>query len=91
MSVSTLDLGTVKKWAKAQEKQFKELKKQLGKSEDVGEVLKTLNVDDPGMRSFRNRARKLHREFPAPARFRSKVMREVDGELKRYSKMLSLM
>lgn len=91
MSASTLDLGVVKTWAKAQEKQFRELKKQLVRSENLAEVLKKLSVDDPGMRTFRNRARKLQREFPAPTRFRSKVMREVDGELKRYSKLLALM
>jgi hypothetical protein len=85
-----LDLATVKKWAKAQEKQFKQLKKLLDKSEDVTAVLKVLNVSEPGLRSFRNRARKLQREFPTPARSRQKVLREVEGEIKRFGKLLAL-
>jgi hypothetical protein len=84
-----IDLATVKKWAKAQEKQFKQLKKQLDKSEDVSGVLKGLDVSDPGLRSLRNRARKLQREFPTAARFRQKLLREVDGEIKRFGKILS--
>jgi len=87
---STLDLGTVKKWAKAQERQFKDLRKQLDKAEDVTVVLRAIDVSDPGLRSFRNKARKLQREFPTPARFRSKVVREVDSELKRFGKLLAL-
>lgn len=89
-NTSNLDLGTVKKWAKAQEKQLKDLKKQLDKADDVTVVLKGLDVTDPGMRSLRNRARKLQREFPTPARFRSKLGREVDGEIKRFGKILAL-
>jgi hypothetical protein len=89
-NASTLDLGTVKKWAKAQERQFKEVKKQLEKSEDPTVVLRALDVSDPGLRTFRNKARKLQREFPTPARFRSKVVREVDSELKRFRKLLEL-
>ncbi len=87
---TSLDLATIKKWAKAQEKQFKLLKKQLDKSEDVMSVLKGLDVSDAGLRSLRNRARKLQREFPTAARFRQKLLKEVDGELKRFDKLLGL-
>jgi hypothetical protein len=87
---TVLDLAAVKKWARAQEKQFRQLKKQLEKSEDVSVVLKGLDVAEPGLRSLRNRARKLQREFPAPARFHKKVLREVDGEIKRFAKLLAL-
>ena len=87
---TSLDLATIKKWAKAQEKQFKLLKKQLDKSEDVMSVLKGLDVSDAGLRGLRNRARKLQREFPTPARFRQKLIKEVDGELKRFGKILGL-
>jgi hypothetical protein len=87
---SALDLATVKKWAKAQEKQFKQLKKQLEKSEDVTVVLKGLDVTDPGMRGLRNKARKLQREFPTPARYRQKLLREVEGEVKRFGKILQV-
>lgn len=86
----TLDLGTVKKWAKAQHRQFKELRKQLDKSEDASVVLKALDVADPGMRRLRNRGRALQREFPTAARFRSKLVREVDQEIKRFDKILTL-
>ncbi len=86
-----MDLATIKKWAKAQEKQFKLLKKQLEKSEDVASVLKGLDVSDSGLRSLRNRARKLQREFPTAARFRQKLLKEVDGELKRFGKLLGLL
>jgi hypothetical protein len=87
---TSLDLATIKKWAKAQEKQFKLLKKQLDKSEDVASVLKGLDASDAGLRSLRNRARKLQREFPTAARFRQKLLKEVDGELKRFAKILGL-
>ncbi len=86
----SLDLATIKKWAKAQEKQFKLLKKQLDKTEDVMSVPKGLDVSDAGLRSLRNRARKLQREFPTAARFRQKLLKEVDGELKRFGKILGL-
>ena len=86
----SLDLSTVKKWAKAQEKLLKGVKKQLDKSEDVAVVLKGLDVSEPSLRSLRNRARKLQREFPTPARFRRNVLREVDGELKRFGKLLAI-
>jgi hypothetical protein len=89
-SSDPLDLATVKKWAKAQEKQFNQLKRLLDKSEDVAVVLKGLDVSEPGLRSFRNRARKLQREFPTPARSRQKVLREVEGEIKRFAKILAL-
>ena len=85
-----LDLGTVKKWAKAQEKLFAQLKKQLEKSEDVAVVLKGLDVAEPELRRLRNKGRKLQREFPTPARFRQKLLREVDGEVKRFGKILAL-
>ncbi len=85
-----LDLGTVKKWAKGQEKQFKDLKKKLEKTDDVAAVLKALDVTDPGLRTLRNTARKLQREFPAAARFQKKLLREVDGEIKRFAKILAL-
>lgn len=85
-----MDLATIKKWAKAQEKQFKLLKKQLDKTEDPTSVLKGLDVSDAGLRSLRNRARKLQREFPTAARFRQKLLKEVDGELKRFDKILGL-
>ena len=85
-----LDLRTVKQWAKAQEKQFKQLKKALDKTDDIAPVLKQLDVSEPGLRSLRNKARKLNREFPTAARFRKKVLREVDLELKRFGKILGL-
>lgn len=87
---SPLDLATVKKWAKAQDAQFRQLKKLLEKSDDVAVVLKGLDVTEPGLRSLRNKARKLQREFPTPARFRQKLLREVDGEVKRFAKILAL-
>ena len=90
VSTTVLDLATVKKWAKAQEKLFVALKKQLDKTEDVDLVLKGLDVKEPSLRALRNSARKLQREFPAAARFRSKLLREVDGEIKRFGKILAL-
>ena len=87
---ASLNLATVKKWAKAQEKQFRLLKKQLDKSEDVASVLKGLDVSNAGLRSLRNRARKLQREFPTAARFRQKLLKEVDSELNRFGKILGL-
>ena len=89
-TTSQLDLRSVKQWAKAQEKQFKQLRKQLDKADDIALALKQLDVSDPGLRSLRNKARKLHREFPTAARFRKKVLREVDTELKRFAKILVL-
>ena len=89
-SEETLDLGTVKKWAKSQHRQFKELRKQLDKSDDAAVVLKGIDVSDPGMRRLRNRGRALQREFPTAARFRSKLVREVDQEIKRFDKILTL-
>jgi phage-related tail protein len=89
-STNVLDLATVKKWVKAQEKQFKQLKKQLEKADDIGLALKQLDVTEPALRSLRNKARKLQREFPAAARFRKKVLREVDTESKRFAKLLAL-
>ena len=89
-SEETLDLGTVKKWAKAQHRQFKELRKQLDRSDDAAVVLKEIDVTDPGMRRLRNRGRALQREFPTAARFRSKLVREVDQEIKRFDKILTL-
>ena len=89
-STTNLDLRTVKQWAKAQEKQLKQLKKALDKADDIAPVLKQLDVNEPGLRSLRNKARKLNREFPTAARFRSKVIREVDLELKRFGKILGL-
>lgn len=87
---SPLDLGTVKKWAKAQEKLFVQLKKQLEKSEDAAAVLKGLDVTEPELRRLRNAGRRLQREFPTPARFRQKLLREVDGEVKRFGKLIAL-
>ena len=89
-TTSPLDLRTVKQWAKAQEKQFKQLKKALDKADDVTLVLKQLDVSEPALRSLRTKARKLHREFPTAARFRKKVLREVDTEIKRFVKILAL-
>jgi hypothetical protein len=89
-STTNLDLRTVKQWAKAQEKQLKQLKKALDKADDIAPVLKQLDVSEPGLRSLRNKARKLNREFPTAARFRGKVLREVDLELKRFGKILAL-
>jgi len=87
---NALDLSTVKKWAKAQEKLFKAVQKQLNKSDDIGAALKALDVSEPSLRSLRNKARKLQREFPTAARFRGKVLREVEVELKRFGKLLAL-
>jgi hypothetical protein len=89
-STNVLDLATVKKWVKAQEKQFKQVKKQLDKADDIGLALKQLDVTEPALRTLRNKARKLQREFPTAARFRKKVLREVDTELKRFAKLLAL-
>ena len=89
-TANPLDLGTVKKWAKAHVKSLSSLKKKLDKSDDVEAVLKTLDVAEPALRTLRNKARKLKREFPTAARFRSKLLREVDIEVKRYTKILAL-
>ncbi len=89
-SANVLDLKAVKKWAKAQEKLFKQLKKKFDKADDVAVVLKELDVSEPSQRSLRNRGRKLQREFPTAARFRRKLLRELDVELKRFSKILAL-
>lgn len=89
-SANVLDLKTVKKWAKAQEKQFKQLKKKFDKADDVAVALKELDVSEPSLRSLRNRGRQLQREFPTAARFRQKLLKEVDVELKRFGKILAL-
>lgn len=89
-SANVLDLKAVKKWAKAQEKQFKQLKKKFDKADDIAVALKELDVSEPALRTLRNKARKLQREFPTAARFRKKVIREVDTELKRFTKLLGL-
>ena len=89
-SATVLDIKAVKKWAKGQEKLFKQLKKKLDKADDIGAALKELDVSDPTLRSLRNKARKLQREFPTAARFRQKFLKEVDGELKRFGKLLGL-
>lgn len=88
---STLDLRTVKTWAKGQTKQLTALRKELDRADDVGVVLKNIDVSDPGMRTIRNRGRKLLREFPTAARSRSKLLREVDMEIKRFNKLLALL
>jgi hypothetical protein len=89
-SANVLDLKSVKKWAKAQEKQFKQLRKKFDKADDIALALKELDVSEPSLRTLRNKGRKLQREFPTAARFRSKVLREVDVELKRFGKILAL-
>jgi hypothetical protein len=89
-SANVLDLKSVKKWAKAQEKQFKQLRKKFDKADDISLALKELDVSEPSLRTLRNKGRKLQREFPTAARFRSKVLREVDVELKRFGKILAL-
>jgi hypothetical protein len=88
---STLDLRTVKTWAKGQAKQLTALRKGLERAEDVSVVLKNVDISDPGMRTMRNRGRKLLREFPTPARSRSKLLREVDLEIRRFEKILALL
>ncbi len=85
-----LDLATVKKWAKTQEKLFKDLKKKLEKAEDAALFVKSLDANDPGQRSLRNTARKLQREIPSAARFQKKLQREVENEIKRFGKILAL-
>lgn len=89
-SGTPLDIGTVKKWAKAHVKSFSSLKKLLDKADDIEGVLKNLDVSEPALRTLRNKARKMKREFPAAASFRKKLVREVDSEIKRYSKILGL-
>lgn len=87
---NALDLAAVKKWAKGQEKQFKDLKKKLEKTDDVAAVLKALDVANPGLRTFRNAARKLQREVPTAARFQKKLLRATEDEVKRFGKILAL-
>lgn len=89
-SDNVLDLKAVKKWAKTQEKLFKQVKKKLDKSDDIAAALKELDVSEPALRSLRNKGRRLQREFPTAARFRQKFLKEVDGELKRFGKLLGL-
>jgi hypothetical protein len=89
-TTNALDLRTVKHWAKAQEKQLKQLRKTLDKADDISLALRQLDVSEPTLRSLRNKARKLNREFPTAARFRQKVLREIDTEVKRFGKMQAL-
>ena len=83
-----LDAKTVKKWAKANEKLFKALQKQLDKADDVDVVIRELDVSEPSVRAFRNLARRLKRELPTAGRLRQRLLREAKGEVKRYGKIL---
>jgi hypothetical protein len=89
-TTNALDLRTVKQWAKAQEKQLKQLRKTVDKADDIALALRQLDVSEPTLRSLRNKARKLNREFPTAARFRQKLLREIDSEVKRFGKMQAL-
>ena len=78
----------VRKWAQEWARRYKDLRKSLDKAgDDFDGVLKTLDVDAPTWRAFRNQARKLKREASTPTRFQRGVLKLVDGEIKAYGKL----
>lgn len=78
----------VRKWAQDWARRFKDLRRSLEKADDgIDGVLKNLEVDAPTWRAFRNKARKLKRESPTPARFQRELFKLVDREIKEYDKL----
>ena len=78
----------VRKWAQEWARRYRDLRKSLDRAgDDFDGVLKTLDVDAPTWRAFRNQARKLKRESTTPTRFQRGVLKLVDGEIKAYGKL----
>jgi hypothetical protein len=86
MSNDTVNADSFRKWTKDHLRSLKDLKKQLAKSEDIDTLLKGLDAET--WRAFRKKARQLKAGSRNADSFKAKILKEVDKDSKRFTKVL---
>ena len=86
MNSDSISADSFRKWTKDHLRSLKDVKKQLTKSVDVDALLKGLDAEV--WRGFRKRARQLKASARNEVSFKNKVLKEVDKDAKRFSKIL---
>jgi hypothetical protein len=87
MSTEILSIDSFRKWTKDHLRDLKDLKKQLTKSEEVDSLLKGLDAES--WKHFRKTARALKSASRTPASFKNRVLKQVDKDSKRFTKILA--